>query len=199
MIRPDTMRDMRKAGFTVNMGGDPKRDPREVLDIAHQAGLRMILCDPVLHVEDDLDLNATRRSAVEALVNKVKDHPALYMYSLRDEPRLKALESLGRMATLIRSLDRKHPCYVNHHPPIGGREAATAEELLRKACLCMPPEFLSYDHYVMCVASQEELQAEAGAPWMFPEAHLRMKPDFYQCLQFFRNLSLVHRVPFSAP
>ena len=198
MIRPDTMRDMRKAGFTVNMGGDPKRDPREVLDIAHQAGLRMILCDPVLHVEDDLDLNATRRSAVEALVNKVKDHPALYMYSLRDEPRLKALESLGRMATLIRSLDRKHPCYVNHHPPIGGREAATAEELLRKACLCMPPEFLSYDHYVMCVASQEELQAEAGAPWMFPEAHLRMKPDFYQCLQFFRNLSLVHRVPFWA-
>lgn len=198
MIRRDTMLDMRKAGFTVNMGGDRHRDPVEVLDIAQQCGMRMILEHPVLHVEDDFQLTEERQAAVETLVRRIKDHPALYMYSLRDEPRLKHLESLGRMASLIRQIDRVHPCYVNHHPPIGGREAATAEELLRRACTLMPPDFLSYDHYVMCVASQAELQAEAGKPWAFPEAHLRMKPDFYQCLQFFRNLSQIHRVPFWA-
>ena len=198
MIRPDTMRDMRKAGFTVNHGDAGARDSIEILDITHQAGMRMIFNHPALHVDDDLVLTDERRKAIETLVRRIKDHPGLYMYSLRDEPRFKTMAPLGWMAELIRGIDLYHPCYVNHHPPIGGREAATAEELLRVACKQMPPDFLSYDHYVMCVASQAELQAEAGTPWMFPEAHLRVKPDFYQCLQFFRNLSQVHGVPFWA-
>lgn len=198
MIQPGIMRDMRKAGFTVNHGDAGKRDPIEILDITHQAGMRMIFNHPTLHVTDDTVLNDERRAAIETLVRRIKDHPALYMYSLRDEPRFKNMEMLGRVAEVVRQIDRHHPCYVNHHPPIGGREAATAEELLRLACKHMPPDFLSYDHYVMCVASQDELRAEAGAPWMFPEAHLRMKPDFYQCLQFFRGLAQVHHVPFWA-
>jgi len=198
MIRLEIMRDMRKAGFTVNFGDAGSRDPIEVLDVVHQAGMRMIFNHPLLHVADDLVLTDERHSAVEALVRRIKDHPGLYMYSLRDEPRLKTMDPLGQMAEVVRQIDRYHPCYVNHHPPIGGRESATAEELLRLACKHMAPDFLSYDHYVMCVASQDELRAEEGAPWMFPEMNLRMKPDFYQCLQFFRGLAQVHHVPFWA-
>ena len=198
MITPETMRDMRKAGFTVNHGNLKGRDPVEVLDIAHAAGMRMIVCADVLHVDDGLVVTDERRQAIESLVRRIQDHPGLYMYHLRDEPRWKTLEPLAEVAKIVRTLDRHHPCYVNHNPPIGGREAATAEELIRKACELMPPDFLSYDHYVMCVASQDELRAEAGAPWMLPEAHLRIKPDFYQCLQCFRTLSQVYRVPFWA-
>lgn len=198
MLRADTMGDMRRAGFTVNMGGDERRDPLELLDIAQGAGVRLIYQHPDLHVENDLVLSPERRQRIEQIVGRIKDHPALYMYGLRDEPPLKALEPIARVAELIRGLDDYHPCYVNHHPPIGGRGAATAEELLARAIELAPPDFLSYDHYPVCIASQSELQADAGAPWLFPEGHIRVKPDFYQCLECFRGLSRAQGVPFWA-
>lgn len=198
MLREKTLRDMRAAGFTVNMGGDDERDPVQLLDIAHKAGMQLLFQHKCLHVSDGQKLDDARRAEIRKLVRRIKDHPGLFMYSLRDEPWLPSLPLVAEVADIVREIDTYHCCYVNHFPPFGGWDAPTIEEFHRAARAQLKTEFLSYDHYAICVATQDELQAMAGKPWAFPQAHLRVKEDFYQCLDLFRRMSVDQGLPFWA-
>lgn len=200
MIRSDTLRDMAQAGFTVNHNlptrSDP--DPVDMLDLAREAGMRMLLAHPAYHVTAGFKLTAKKRREIESVVNRMKDHPALYSYHLVDEPRYGSLKVLGKVAAFVRELDPYHPAYVNHFPPIGGFGARSVEDFYAGVFEMLDPAFLSYDHYCICVAGGEEIESSGGEPWFFPEAHIRIKPDFYAALDLARRLALSHGVPFWA-
>ena len=122
----------------------------------------------------------------------------LFMYFLRDEPSAGALKTIGRVATFIRALDPYHPCYVNHFPPVALFGTESVEHFYAQVFEHLDPEFLSYDHYPICIASGEELDGGGGQPWLFPEGKVRVKPDFYQALDLFRGMSLARGLPFWA-
>ena len=52
----------------------------------------------------------------EETVSKLKDHPGLGGWFLRDEPENDAMEELGAWARRIESVDTVHPCYLNLLP-----------------------------------------------------------------------------------
>ena len=199
MIRPETMRDMAEAGFTVNHTWAREDDDLVAqLDVAAEAGVRLLLCHPAWHVWDDYKLTAKRKRQIRDIVARVKDHPGLYMYYVRDEPVVDELKRIAPVAALIRELDPYHTVYVNHFPPIEGWGAPSVEEFYRRVFELLDPALLSYDLYSICVASEKELAGEGDAPWRFPHAKIRVKPHFYRALELFRSMSIARGLPFWA-
>lgn len=82
----------------------------------------------------------------EETVRKVKKHPGLGGYFLRDEPQNDAMKALGEWARRIQSVDKKHPCYLNLLP-VQGMPEGTYKEHLRLFNELTPLPQLSYDHY----------------------------------------------------
>jgi hypothetical protein len=200
MIRPDVMTGMAEAGFTIShswVHGDLD-DIVHALDVAAEARVRLLLAHTSFHV-GDADLFGDKRLAeVDALVAAIKDHPGLYGYHLRDEPRFDQLSKLARVQAFIRERDPGHLCYVNHFPPIEGWGAPTAEAFWREYIRRVEPQLLSFDHYPITVASRAEIAARAGEPNVLADAGLIIKPDFFSCLELLRILSTGTGLPFWA-
>ena len=200
MIRPEVMGGMADAGFTVShswVHGEV-RDVLRALDVAAEAKVRLLLCHPTVHVGDTDIFNDARLTKVSALVTAIREHPGLYGYHLRDEPRFDQLPKLARVHAFIEDLDPYHLCYINHFPPIEGWGAPTAEAFWRGYLEQVQPGMLSYDHYPITVAPQAEIAAQAGKPNVFAAAGIIVKPDFFSCLELLRNLSLGSGLPFWA-
>lgn len=200
MIRPDIMAGMAEAGFTVShswVRGDLAALHR-ALDAAADGGVRLLLANPAWHVGDDDEFDEPRLQEIARLVDALKDHPGLYGYYLRDEPRFDQLAKLARVHAFIRERDPNHLCYINHFPPIEGWGAPTAEAFWRRYIELTQPQVLSFDHYPITVASQETLAENVDAPNAFPAARLLVKPDFFSCLELLRTLSNGTGLPFWA-
>jgi hypothetical protein len=198
MVRPDTMCAMAEAGFTINHNIGGQGDPVALLDVAQEAGMRMLLAHPAYHVTGAFELTPEKKREIEDVVGRVRDHPALYAYYLRDEPRYADLPVLAPVVDLVRDLDPYHVPYVNHFPPVEGFGADSVEQFYEGVFGLLKPEFLSYDHYAICVATPDERKALADEPWFFAEEGIRLKPDFYSALRLFRSMSLARVVPFWA-
>lgn len=123
------------------------------LDVAAKHGLRAQLQDPLLTPES-LD-NADRRLQLDALIERVRKHPALYNYFLRDEPNAKDFAALGRLVAYLRQRDPAHFAYINLFPTYATNEqlgtkgdVVTAyREHLRLYVETVKPDLISYDHY----------------------------------------------------
>ncbi len=200
MIREDVMTGMATAGFTVshsNAGGGLD-DVKRALDIAAAAGIRLLLVHPAYHVGDDYELTAERRTRITELVKAIQDHPGLYGYHLRDEPRFHVLPRLAEVADFIRDMDTYHLIYINHFPPIRGFGAPTVEWFWREYIRLCQPTMLSYDHYPVQVGTAAEIERDAALPHVFPSGKIVVKPDFFEALDLLRNLSNYHGIPFWA-
>ncbi len=200
MIRPDVMLGMSAAGFTVShswVTGDAA-EVIKALDIAAAANIKLLLVHPLWHVGDDYKLDDERKAQVQSIIESIREHPGLYGYHLRDEPRFEMLPLLAEMYAFVQSLDAYHAIYINHFPPIEGWGAPTAEAFWRRYIEITAPQFLSYDHYVITVATAAELKAQEGMPNVFPSEKIIVKPDYFDCLELLRNLSLAHKIPFWA-
>lgn len=96
--------EARQAGFTALMQGASNAEKtRELLDRAQQAGIRLSVFFSELGGKD-----------TEAAVAKLKDHPALLMWHVKDEPKPKDLEWVAETVRRVDAVDGNHPCYVNH-------------------------------------------------------------------------------------
>src|SRR5262249_38140837 len=84
------------------------------LDVAQRHGLRAQLTDPLLSPAS-LD-DPTRRAALDALIGRVRKHPALYCYFLEDEPNTSRFADLGRLVAHLREQDPAHLAYINLFP-----------------------------------------------------------------------------------
>ena len=123
------------------------------LDVLQRHGLRAHLTDPLL-VPDALH-DATKRAALEALVARVRTHPAMYSYHLIDEPSAGSFPAWAELVAFLRERDPAHLAYINLLPTYASNEqlgnkgdtVAAYREHLRSFAETVKPAMLSYDHY----------------------------------------------------
>lgn len=123
------------------------------LDIAHKYGLRALLHDPLLNPAN-LD-RPDEKAKLDALIQRVRSHPALYAYYLRDEPSVPMFPELGRLAAYLRERDPSHTWYINLYPiyannqQLGttGEPIPAYQEHLDQFVEILKPDLISYDHY----------------------------------------------------
>jgi hypothetical protein len=159
------------------------------LDTARRHGLRAMLQDGLLNPES-LD-DQVKRGQLDALIDRVKVHPAMYSYHLRDEPNVSAFLSLGRLAEYLRKRDPAHLAYINLYPTYANNEQLGAKgdtvtsykEYLRQFGETVKPALISWDHYHF--ASSDRNDAEfLGTPTI---------TDGKDGWQYFLNLALIRQ------
>ena len=94
--------------------------PADKLDMAKKYGLQAMLQDPLLQVAT-LE-TPEGRAQLDALIAKVKNHPAMEAYYLVDEPGVSAFEGWGKMVAYLKERDPKHLAYINLYPTYASRE-----------------------------------------------------------------------------
>ncbi len=148
--------------------------PEEGLDVAARHGLRAMLQSDLLR-PDVLD-DAAKRAELDALIARVKKHPALEAYYITDEPGAGAFPGLGKLVAYLRERDPAHLAYINLYPTYANEEqlgvsADAAErarvgqpvdsgtkvadsgtvlryrEHVRQYIETVKPDLISYDHY----------------------------------------------------
>ncbi len=123
------------------------------LDAARRHGLRGLLTSGLLRPET-LD-DPKQKAALDGLIERVRQHPAMYAYHLVDEPSATAFPAIGRLVAYLRERDPAHLAYINLLPiyasnaqlgiPGGATEAYTGH--LKQFVETVKPGLLSYDHY----------------------------------------------------
>ena len=127
--------------------------PEDGLDVAASHGLRAMLQDPLL-TPAALD-DPTQKVKLDALISRVRNHPALEAYFLRDEPSAGDFPALGRLVAYLRERDPAHLAYINLFPTYANNEQLGTEgdtvpayrEHLRQFIETVKPQLISYDHY----------------------------------------------------
>lgn len=148
------------------------------LDLAARHGVRAHLTDGLLAPESLETPEGTAR--LDALIERVRRHPALYSYHIVDEPSAAQFPALGKLVAHIRERDPAHLAYINLFPTYASNEqlgttgdVVTAyREHLRLYVETVRPALLSYDHYQFMKDGDTE--------------------------QYFLNLSLIRRAAFDA-
>jgi hypothetical protein len=123
------------------------------LDAARRHGLRAQLTDDLLSPAT-LDV-PSQREKLDALIDRVRNHPALYCYFITDEPSAAAFDGLGKLVAYLRERDPAHFAYINLFPTYAnndqlgtkGDTAAAYEDYLRQYIKLVKPALVSYDHY----------------------------------------------------
>ena len=88
--------------------------PVEGLDMAAKHKLRAMLTSGLLNpaMLDD----AAKRAQLDALIERVKNHPAMEAYFITDEPGAGAFPGLGKLVAYLRERDPAHLAYINLFP-----------------------------------------------------------------------------------
>lgn len=153
------------------------------LDVAQRHGLRAQLRDGLLSPAT-LD-DPARRRKLDALITRVRKHPALYSYYITDEPSAAEFPGLGRLVDYLRERDPAHLAYINLYPTYAnnkqlgtsGDTVTAYREHLRQYVEIVKPALISYDHYQF--ATEGDLEGyflnmamirraarDAGVPWL---------------------------------
>ncbi len=123
------------------------------LDTAQRHSLRAQLSDGLLRPAT-LD-DPTAREKLDALIARVRNHPAMYCYFITDEPSAGAFPALGKLVAYLRERDPAHMAYINLFPTYANnRQLGTSgdtvtayREHLRQYVDIVRPALISYDHY----------------------------------------------------
>ena len=120
------------------------------LDVAARHGLRAQLHDGLIS-PTNLD-DAAQREKLDALIARVRSHPALYSYFITDEPNATNFTGLGRLVAYLRERDPAHLAYINLFPTYASNEqlgtkgdtlTAYREHLDRYVAI-VQPDLISY-------------------------------------------------------
>jgi hypothetical protein len=154
------------------------------LDVLQRHGLKAVMSSEFLNPET-LD-DPARREKLDAMIARVKGHPALGMYWIVDEPDASRFAALGKLLAYVRERDPAHPGYINLFPTYASNEqlgnqgdtVAAYQEHLRQFLAQAKPDYLSYDHYHFQAGDQDGTQyflnlalmrqaaLDAGLPFM---------------------------------
>ena len=140
-------KQMAEGGFNLVWSGEGQ------LDVAARHGLRALLTDGLLN-PSSLD-EAEQREKLDALIERVSKHPALYAYYIIDEPSVGQFAALGRLVAYLRERDPAHLAYINLFPTYASNEQLGTEgdvvsaylDYLGKYVDIVKPALISYDHY----------------------------------------------------
>ena len=169
-------RQMAEGGWNLVWCGEKE------LDVAQRHGLRAQLQDGLL-APATLD-NPAQRAKLDALITRVRNHPALYSYFITDEPSAAAFPALGKLVAYLRQRDPAHLAYINLFPTYASNEQlgtkgdkiTAYKDHLRQYIDVVKPSLVSYDHYQF---------AKSGD-----------NPDYFLNLMMIRRTALEARVPF---
>jgi hypothetical protein len=153
------------------------------LDVAHQHGLRALLHDSLLRPAS-LD-QPDEKAKLDSLIERVRNHPALYAYFITDEPSVSAFPELGRLTEYLSARDPSHTWYINLYPiyannqQLGttGNPVPAYQEHLHQYMEILKPDLISYDHYhftvkgdgtqyFMNLAMIRQTALDAGVPFL---------------------------------
>lgn len=129
-------RELRDAGFTLSFSHTYNyADAVRALDLCAQVGMKSVFMCPELEQEP------------EATAKRVRRHPGLGAYFLRDEPLDDAFPALAQWARRVESVDSQHPCYLNLLPvqALPSADAYRAHVHAFDSIVSLP--HVSYDHY----------------------------------------------------
>ena len=123
------------------------------LDTARQHRLRAMLHDDLLQPQTLND--PARLAQLDALIGRVKHHPALYAYYIVDEPSAALFPAYGKLMAHLHDQDPAHMAYLNLFPTyanndqlgVKGETIPAYKEYVRQFIATVKPELLSYDHY----------------------------------------------------
>ncbi len=138
---------MAEGGFNVVWCGEKD------LDLLQKHGLRGMLHDKLLSPATLED--AAERAKLDALIERVRKHPAMYSYYIIDEPSAATFGQLGKLVAYLKQRDPSSLAYINLFPTYASNEqlgtkgdVVTAyREHLRQFIDTVKPMLLSYDHY----------------------------------------------------
>lgn len=172
--------DIRACGFNLAGFVAPA-----ALDLAAKAGLKAIVSDPSIHVDDAAaNLDDTEIAGrVKTLTERVKSHPAVWGYYLRDEPGAPAFPGLARWSAALRKADPKGIPYINLFPNYLDESLFKAwgvgdyEGYVESFVNTVHPAFISYDHYALM---------DDGT----------LRGGFFENLEAVRRVALRHGLPF---
>ena len=152
------------------------------LEVAARHGLRAQLQDGLLAPASLEDPG--QRQKLDALVERVRRHPALYSYFITDEPNATNFPALGKLVAYLREKDPAHLAYLNLFPTYAsneqlgnvGEKVAAYQAHLRQYLEVVKPGLVSYDHYQFTTNGDS--------------------PDYFLNLALIRRASLSAGLPF---
>jgi hypothetical protein len=152
------------------------------LDVAQRHGLRAQIQDGLL-TPATLD-DPKRLEQLDAFIERVRKHPAMYAYYITDEPSAAQFSGLGKLVGYLKQRDPAHLAYINLFPTYANNEQLGAKgdtvtayrEYLQRFVAEVKPALLSYDHDQFSLAGDN--------------------PDYFLNLEMVRRASLEARVPF---
>jgi hypothetical protein len=132
------------------------------LDIAARHGLRALVWGGPLS-PNSLD-TPQQQQELDAFIDRVRHHPAVYSYFLIDEPSSSLFPQLGKVVAYLRQQDPAHLVYINLFPTYANNEqlgnkgevVSAYREHLRQYVDKVKPALISYDHYQFAVGKDGE-------------------------------------------
>lgn len=172
-----SIKDIRDCGF--NLAGFVAP---EHLDLVSQAGLKCIVSAPTSHISDTDAAMGEKEidERVQALIQRVAGHKAVFGYYLRDEPGASAYPGLARWSAAYRKAAPHALPYINLFPNYASSSqlgVPTYNEYLEKFVQTVKPSYISYDHYALM---------EDGS----------VRQGYFSNLESVRSVALRHNLPF---
>jgi hypothetical protein len=177
--------EMADAGFTVNLphvpdGGwsDSEAEPYfTLLDRAHAVGMKIMVNWAVVNFFTPDEMK------------RLKEHPAIAGYTIRDEPSASDFENLAATVRKIQAIDSIHPCYINLFPNYAPEQALgfsgpdAYRRHVRQYIDEVPVPMVSFDHY--CILKDREGKRS-------------VRPEYYENLEIIADESRRAGKPFWA-
>jgi hypothetical protein len=136
--KPDAFQELKECGFTISLTvvylAVQLEGAIRILDAAEKSGVKvMFMCQEAM-LEDP-----------EGVVDRIKNHPALYGYCVRDEPTISDIPDLAKVVERIRAVDPNHPVYINLLPGSG----ENYDNYVNTFVDTIHPTFLSFDNHAV--------------------------------------------------
>jgi hypothetical protein len=146
-------REMADAGFTVNLplegwSGSEAEPYFSLLDKAQSVGMKIMVNWAVVNFFTPDEMK------------RLREHPAIAGYTIRDEPSASDFENLAATVRKIQAIDTVHPCYINLFPnyaeeqQLGVFGPDAYRRHVRKYIDEVPVPMISFDHY--CILTDKE-------------------------------------------
>ncbi|MDR0574030.1 MAG: hypothetical protein LBG96_08395 [Tannerella sp.] len=175
-------REMADAGFTINLplGGWSDSEAETyftLLDRAQSVGIKIMINWEVVNFFTPGEMT------------RLKDHPAVAGYTIRDEPSAGDFENLAAIVRKIQAIDTVHPCYINLFPNYASEQALGVSgpnayrRHVRKFIDEVPVPMVSFDHY--CILADKDKNRS-------------IRPEYYENLEIIADESRKAGKPFWA-
>jgi hypothetical protein len=172
---PDTLKDMREAGF--NIGGFCHVSD---LPSVEAAGLTCFVDDPRVNGYDwkNLPADDVLKERIAELEQDVAGHPGAVGFFLTDEPSIAAMPGLAKVSKLLRDAMPDRLSYVNLFPyqVPAERLGTDYDSYVRALVKTVGQSFLSYDNYAL--------------------VNGELNDQFYTNLEIVRRLGMELQTPF---